>query len=84
MPTFAFTCSTLLRVPNKPIVDILASTDDDSLALGYQCGEHNRSRKPSKWRCEYCHKHYALHGHPSQFGAIVQNDPPLIMFFMKT
>jgi len=81
---FTSTCSTLLRVPCKPINDPPISFDDPS-TLASQRDDRNRSHKLGKGRpkCDHCgrlghkiDKCYALHGYPPQFVVVAQTDPP--------
>ncbi|KOM41612.1 hypothetical protein LR48_Vigan04g181000 [Vigna angularis] len=72
IPNFTSTCSALLRILSKLVIETSPHTDD-SLAMVVQRDDRSRSRKPGKGRpkCDHCGKlgHkidrcYALHGRP--------------------
>jgi len=84
IPNFTSTCSSLLRVPCKPLNDPPIFVDDFS-TFAIQRDDRNRSYKPCKGRpkCDHCgrlghkiNKCYALHDHHPLSAAIAYNDPP--------
>ncbi|XP_022638981.1 uncharacterized protein LOC111242044 [Vigna radiata var. radiata] len=84
IPNFSSTCSGLLRIPSKPIIETSPHIDDSSVMVA-QHDDKSRSRKPGKGRpkCDHCGKlgHridrcYALHGRPPRSAAMANSDPP--------
>jgi len=80
----AFTCSTLLRVPNKYTIDIPTNPVYDSYALVSQRDDPTHLCKSGKGRhkCDHCgnlgHKidrYYSLHGRPSKPTTLSQIAP---------
>ena len=82
-PNFTSSCSTVLHVSGKHIIDITSHVDDSS-ALVSQHNDRTHRHKSGKGRhkCDHCGKlgHkidrcYALHGRPPKFVAIAQTAP---------
>ncbi|WVY93382.1 hypothetical protein V8G54_032470 [Vigna mungo] len=84
IPNFTSTCSALLRIPSKPVIETSPHSDDSSV-MATQRDDKSRSRKPGKGRpkCDHCGKPghridrcYAFHGRPPRSVAMANSDPP--------
>ncbi|XP_022632631.1 uncharacterized protein LOC111240898 [Vigna radiata var. radiata] len=84
IPNFTSTCSALLRILSKPMIETSPHIDDSSV-MAAQRDDRSQSRKPSRGRpkCDHCGKlgHridrcYALHGCPPRSVAMANSDPP--------